>query len=233
LSEGDNRRAAVPDPWATPPRVHEPAFRLAWPTGVVVAVLILVFIAQILAGGADVTGNAFGFAPVSLTQGGWWTVFTAMFVHGGWAHVLVNSAFCIAFGQPVARRFGLSLIGGAIFLLFFILCGLAGNLGYALIHPNGGQPVVGASGAIAGLYAGASRLIRGGPGVAPLTSPPVVVMGAAWITINLVIAFLHVDAGFGTGGAPVAWEAHIAGYLAGLLLMGLFVRAAPGPGFQR
>ena len=109
-----------------------------------------------------------------------------------------------------------------------------GNLAFALVHAKGLDPVVGASGAIAGLYAGASRLIRpGGPGLAPLNNPTVVGMGAAWITINLVIGLFGIDPGFGAAGAKVAWEAHIGGYLAGILLIDLFDRAAPGVRFQR
>lgn len=225
-------KAGTINPWASladPVRAKEPPLRLAWPPTAVAIVLIAIYVFQISRVDPEAFATDLGFTPAAFVGGGWYGVFTAIFVHGSWGHVLVNSAFAIAFGSPVARRFGLSAVGGALFFLFFLVCGVAGNLGYALVHPNGVQPVVGASGAIAGLYAATSRLLWRGPGLAPLTSRAVVVMGAAWVTINLVIGLFHIDAGFGAAGAPVAWEAHIAGYLAGLLIVGLFDRAAPGP----
>ena len=55
----------------------------------------------------------------------------------------------MAFSAPVARRFGSSALGGLLFFMFFLVCGLAGNIGYALVHPSDQHAVVGASGAIA------------------------------------------------------------------------------------
>lgn len=229
-------QAPGPSPWsdtAAPQRVHEPPLNLAWPAAVLVAVFIALYAVQSTLADPNAVVAQFGFTPAALLQGGWYQPFTAMFVHGSWAHVLFNSAFAIAFGQPVARRFGLNPLGAALFLLFFIVCGLVGNFAYALLHPNGYAAVVGASGGIAGFLAAASRLMGRGPGLAPLNSPTVVVMSVAMITLNLVIGLFHLSAGFGSDGAPVAWETHIAGYLAGLLLIDLFVKAAGAPRFQR
>jgi membrane associated rhomboid family serine protease len=229
-----------PSPWAEPvipQRVHEPPLNLAWPAAVLVAVFIALYAVQSTLVDPNAVVAQFGFTPVALLQGGWYQPLTALFVHGSWAHVLFNSAFAVAFGQPVARRFGLGPLGAVLFLLFFLVCGLAGNFAYALVHPNGYAAVVGASGGIAGLLAAASRLMGQGAGgrtgLAPLNSPTVVVMSVAMITLNLVIGLFHLSAGFGSDGAPVAWETHIAGYLAGLLLIDLFVKAAGRPAFQR
>lgn len=223
------------NPWAeqTPlAPVREPALKLPWPPAAIALVLITLYGAQSILADPNAVAGRFGFIPLGFLQGGWTGLFTAMFVHGSWGHVLVNSAFCVAFGTPVARRFGLSALGGGLFLLFFLVCGVMGNFAFAVVHPHGGQAVVGASGAIAGLYGAMSRMLPG-PRLAPLTNRTVVVMGAAWITINLFVGLLGIDAGLGAAGAPVAWEAHIGGYLAGILLIGLFDRAAPGPRYVR
>jgi len=220
------------DPWGEPVKVHEPALKLPWPAAVLVALLVGLYFLETLFGGPDLLAGDFGFVPASLFQGGGYTVVTALFVHGSWGHVLVNSAFALAFCAPVARRFGASVLGGLLFFLFFLVCGVAGNIGYALLHPNDGHAVVGASGAIAGFIAGTSRLLWRGPGLAPLNNPTVVTMGISIITLNLIVGFLHLNAGLGSDGASVAWETHIVGYIAGLFLIGLFDRAAPGRDFK-
>jgi len=229
-------QGAATNPWAEPiipAPAREPPVNLAWPAATLVAVFITLYTAQFFLTDPNAVVWQFGFAPAALMHGGWYQPFTALFVHGSWAHVLFNSAFALAFGQPVARRLGLDAVGAILFLLFFLVCGLVGNLGYALLHANGTIPVVGASGGIAGFLAAASRLMGRGPGLAPINSPSVVVMSVALITVNLVIGLFHISAGFGTDGDSVAWETHIAGYLAGLLLIDLFVRAAGTPRFQR
>lgn len=222
----DDRAAA--NPWAQPTPVREPAIRLAWPAGTIAAALILVFAVEWSIGAIDDYALQYGFIPAAMMQGGLSGLVTALFVHGSWGHVLINSAFAVAFGSPLARRLGLGPVGGGLFFLFFLICGVLGNIGFAVVHPNGQAPVVGASGAIAGFYAAMSRLVMG-PRLLPITARPVLVMGAAWIGVNLLIGLFHFDAGFGAAGGSVAWEAHIAGYMAGLLLVPLFVAAAPLP----
>lgn len=207
---------------------REPPLRLAWPPVVLVTVLILLYAYQSSSPDPALYILKYGFIPAAMMQEGWYGLITAPFVHGSWGHVLTNSAFALAFGSPLARRFGSGPVGGSLFFLFFLVCGLAGNLGYALVHPNSSDQVVGASGGIAAFLAATSRLLGRGPGLAPLTSPPVVTMAVAIVTVNLVIGLFHISGGVGSDGAPVAWETHIAGYVAGLLLIGLFDRAAGG-----
>ena len=152
----------------------------------------------------------------------------ALFLHGGWPHALINSAFILAFGAPVARRLGLDGPGALAFFGFYLVCGALASLGFAAAHPGSEAVLVGASGAASGLMAAASRLMTRGPGLAPFNSPPVVSMAVSWLGINLVIALLaHLGLASlnpGTGGAPVAWEAHLAGYAAGLVLFGPLLR---------
>ncbi len=212
---------------------REPFSRSPWQPLVMAVVLIGLYGAQTATGDADAAALTFSFTPSDMWNGHFLGLFTALFVHGGWSHVLVNSVFLLAFGAPFARAVGPSWKGGILFLLFFLVCGVLGNLGYAVRHLADVQPVIGASGAIAGFYAAASRTL-GRPGaarsegLAPLTSPTVLAMGAAWIAGNLLVGVFGLNAGFGAPGASVAWEAHIAGYLAGLFLVDLFVRAARG-----
>jgi len=229
--------APRPGPWsdayAEPPR-REPLSRAPWPPLVIAGVLIGVYAWQVFSGdaaacaaGDPAAGCArFAFTPAQLDQGRWLGLVTALFMHGSWGHVLFNSVFAVAFGAPVARLFGLNLKGAAAFFLFFLVCGVMGNLGFAAVQTHPGVSVIGASGAVAGFMGAASRLIdrRGAmnpwDGLAPYTSRTVVAMAAAWVTVNIIVGVLGVDIGFGAGGQPVAWEAHLFGYGAGLALIG-------------
>jgi membrane associated rhomboid family serine protease len=229
-------------------RVREPLSRAPWPPLLVAAVLLAIYAWQALDGEAVLCAAGdpravcarLAFSPDQLDQGRWLGLVTALFMHGSWAHVAFNSVFAVAFGAPVARFFGLSLKGVITFFLFFLVCGVIGNLGLAAVHPHGAVMVIGASGAVAGFMGAASRLLDRrptGPGgafaLAPFTSRTVVAMAAAWITINIIVGVLGMDIGFGAAGQPVAWEAHLFGYAAGLFLVGpahhLLGRRAPPP----
>jgi membrane associated rhomboid family serine protease len=157
---------------------------------------------------------------------------THQFVHGDLAHLVINSAWLLAFGTPVARR-----TTPLRFLVFFLLCGTAGACLYLVV--NGGIPmlVVGASGAISGLMGAAFRFLfrsmeEGGPlglaraGSAPLmplsttlTDRRVLIAVAGWTLLNVLLAW---GAAGLTEAAGIAWEAHLGGFYAGLLLYGLF-----------
>lgn len=168
-------------------------------------------------------GLAWAFRPVSLTQGGWWPgVVTSMALHAGWTHALINAAFAMAFGPPVARLFA-GARGAMIFFAYYIVCGLIGTLGYGLIHLNDVTPMVGASGAVTGLLGGAVRLLGAEGRLKPLTDRGVLTTSAAILGINLVTGLVGYTPGVESAG--IAWEAHAFGYLAGLLLIGPLYRA--------
>jgi len=172
-----------------------------------------------------------------------WTPFTYVFLHGSWSHLLVNMVWLLAFGAPVARR-----LGTTRFLLFYFVCGGLAALTHILCHPGDLIPVVGASGAVAGLMAGAARFVFvGGPngfineqavprsqaGIgAALRNKTVLIFVGLWIGLN----FLFGPTGLSPTGEAVnvAWEAHLGGFFAGLLLFGLFDPVQPsasgGPG---
>jgi membrane associated rhomboid family serine protease len=149
-------------------------------------------------------------------------------LHASWTHLVINSLWLLAFGPIVARRYG-----NMLFLLFFLVCGVAAAITYLAFNWGGALPVVGASGAISGLMAAALRMLPGQtpwavPGetpLAPLFSRQLLVFTAIWAAINLLTGIT----GLGMGGESglVAWQAHLGGFAAGLLLSGPFDRLRP------
>jgi membrane associated rhomboid family serine protease len=205
-------------PWSAPRR-RERLFNAPWPVVVTVVALLGAFLFELWRGPGLV--EAYGFSPAALASGRWPVLITALFLHGGWAHVLVNCGFILAFGAPVARRMGEDVVGALAFFVFFLVCGVLGNLAYAAVHPGGVEPLIGASGAGSGLMAAASRLMTQERKLAPFFSRPVVMLGGAFVFINLIVAV--VGWAPGAGDAKVAWEAHLGGYLAGLVLLAPFL----------
>jgi membrane associated rhomboid family serine protease len=198
----------------------EPLFHAPWPSLLLAVVIIASYAAQ-TALLPDVEAlQPFWFAPRELGEGRYLGLVTALFLHGGWAHALVNAGFGLAFGAAVARFFGLGPFGALGFLGFYIACGVLANLGFAILPHRPDEVLLGASGAVSGLAGAAARLMgRRDPGrLSPYFGPTVVGMTAAWITSNLLIGLFGVT--ILSGGAPIAWQAHIAGYLAGLFLIG-------------
>ena len=151
-----------------------------------------------------------------------------MGLHGNWTHLIINCLFLLAFGPIVARRFG-----AVLFFLFFLVCGVVAALCYLALNWGSPVPVVGASGAISGLMAAAIRLLPGqAPWVqqseaplAPLLSRQILVFTALWVALNLMTAFTGI--GMGDEGGLTAWQAHLGGFFAGLLLSMLFDRLRP------
>jgi len=168
-----------------------------------------------------------------------WTLVTYAFLHGSWMHVLLNSVWLVAFGPPVARRFG-----AARFLAFFAFTAIAGALAHWLVYPNDLGPLVGASAADSGLMAAVTRFIFE-PG-APLGSPQGYSMSAGEVdalrpapplaqllrerrALGFIAIWMATNFVFGAGAqtlgasdAPVAWIAHVGGFVAGLVAFPLF-----------
>jgi membrane associated rhomboid family serine protease len=164
-----------------------------------------------------------------------WTFVTYAFIHGSWMHLIVNSIWLLPFGAAVARRFG-----ALRFLGFFAVTAAGGALTYLLVHGGQKGAVVGASAAISGTMAGAMRFMfqRGGPlgfwrertdtdyqvpalplaGV--LREPRVLIFMIVWFGVNLLFGLVSLP--IGGEDQPIAWEAHIGGFLAGLFLFSLF-----------
>jgi membrane associated rhomboid family serine protease len=159
---------------------------------------------------------------------------THQFVHGDLAHLLINSAWLLAFGTPVARR-----TDPVRFLAFFLLAGVAGALLYLAVNGNIPILVVGASGAISGLMGAAFRflfrsMVDGGAlGLAGARTTPLMPLAetlsdrrilmavGGWTLLNVLLAW---GAAGLTEAAGIAWEAHLGGFYTGLLLYGFFDR---------
>ena len=202
----------------------EPAFNAPWPALALTLALLGLYAWQRQQPDQEALYYRYGLIP--LEGGAPWRLLTALFVHGSWPHVLLNAVGALAFGSAISRLFGGRAAGGLAFFLFYLACGAFA--GWAYLALKAGAPVVliGASGAVSGLMGGASRLLGRDASegrLAPFTSSTVVAMAVAWIIVNLLVAVLGFAPGAGT--TPVAWEAHLAGYAAGLLLVGPFAAA--------
>jgi membrane associated rhomboid family serine protease len=207
---------------------REPALRIPWPVAALIAALLAAHLMRLWFG-VDI--DRFALDRTDLEAGHWAGLFTHVFVHASWAHLAMNCAFILAFGAPVARFVGLDAVGAARFFGFFLVCGVLSGAGFVLAasameHPGGPQwDVIGASGAGSGLMGAAVRLISGRGRLGPLASRMVAAMTAVWILANVVFGLTGLAPG--AQGAPVAWQAHILGYFAGLLLIGAFARRRP------
>ena len=212
-----------------PPR--EPVFRGPWTVWTLVALILGSYALQSWTMDLSTAARAFALSPAELAAGRWPPLFTDLFIHGGWAHAGMNAAGALAFGAPTARFLGTGARGAAGFFLLYILCGVLSNLGYAALHWHDLTPVAGASGAVSGLMGASTRMIERRPGLSPLLSRTVVMAGLAWTGVNIAFGLMHLAPGIGDD-VQIAWEAHIAGFLSGLLLIGpfgLLFRREPGP----
>ena len=157
---------------------------------------------------------------------------THTLVHGDWVHLGLNAAWLLAFGGAVANR-----VGTIRFLLLFGFCAVAGAATFLVVNPDLMAPMVGASGAIAGLMGATMRFLFpaiDGHGLAALRedprSVPLMPLGAALrdrrvVLVTLVFLLANILAVLGIGSlgfSGIAWEAHIGGYFAGLLFFGFF-----------
>jgi membrane associated rhomboid family serine protease len=238
-----------------PPREHTPRERIFNVPVVVLSLLAamgLVHALMTLALSADQATDflvLFAFIPARYNlrllselwwASGWgaavWTFLTYAFIHGNLMHLTFNGVWLLAFGTPVARRFG-----PLRFLIFFLFSAAVGAAFHFAVHSGERLPMVGASAAISGAMAAAMRFAfqHGGPlgpfrgdneaayriPATPLSvmlrDPRLIVFLIVWFGVNLFfgLGFVSVP---GEEGMPIAWEAHIGGFLAGLLGFALF-----------
>jgi rhomboid family protein len=169
-------------------------------------------------GTTDVIDEAMGPSPI------WLTLFTSMFMHGGWTHIGGNMLFLFIFGDNVERLFG-----SLKYLLFYLLCGVAADFAQIASSPDSVIPSLGASGAISGVLAAYVLFFPQNPVrvlltlgyLIRVTAVPAFVMIGLWILLQLVSGIGSITVSEQTGG--VAYWAHVGGFAAGLLL-GLLLR---------
>lgn len=156
------------------------------------------------------------------------TLFTSMFLHGGWAHIISNMLALYIFGDNVEDR-----MGHLRYLVFYLLCGLVAGLVHIYFNPLARVPTVGASGAISGVLGAylvlfpTSRVITLVPFLFwPIfvEIPAVFYLGFWFISQLLNGAFALAAAGLVQAYGGVAWWAHVGGFVAGLALVRLFAR---------
>lgn len=216
---GEPRPQHPGDPGFRP--APEPIVNAPWPVVALTLSIVVVYMIQSRFPLALVS-EAFAFSPALMLNGHPERLVSSLFVHGSWAHALMNAAFILAFGAPVARFYGPRLGGVVAFFLFYLACGVLACLGFAALHWGQEAALIGASGAASGLMGAAARLIGGHGQPGPMFSKSVTGMGAAWIVVNLIMAFTGGALIPGAGEAGVGWEAHLAGFAAGVLLIGPF-----------
>jgi membrane associated rhomboid family serine protease len=150
-------------------------------------------------------------------------LFSSFFLHAGWLHLLGNMWFLYIFGDNVE-----DLLGHGRYLVFYLACGVAANFVYLMFSPWNLVPLVGASGAIAGVMGAYFYLF---PGARVLTLfliivIPIFVELPAYFFLGLWLLLQFFYGTFslgpwplGSGGGPVAWWAHVGGFLAGILFL--------------
>ena len=212
-----------------PIRDDIPARRFPAVTVGLLAVNVVVFLVEVIFGeAASDLIYTFGIVPARLTSE--WTnpivlltLGTSMYFHGGWAHLIGNMMYLWIFGDNVEDRMG--RLG---YFIFYSLCGVISGILQVVAAPRSPIPIIGASGAIAGVL-GAYILLYPRAKVRTLVPsfyfyrsvwlPAVIVLGG-WFLIQLLNGLATLNFEMQTGG--VAWWAHIGGFVAGMGLMFVF-----------
>ena len=164
--------------------------------------------------------------PITINEGAWWvTLFTSMFMHGGFLHIAGNMLFLWVFGNNIEDR-----LGRVKFLIFYLLAGLIAVYTQAFIDTASTAPTIGASGAIAGVL-GAYALLFPKARVltlifiiffVTLVEIPALILLAIWFILQFIPALGQVAVETG-GGEGVAYFAHVGGFVFGLAVAGLIL----------
>ena len=186
-----------------------------------------------LGSGLDQFLTSLGVTPVFYTQAwqenplqllsGIAPLFSSLFLHGGWLHVISNMWYLWIFGDNVEDR-----TGHFRFLLFYLLCGILATLSHIILNPLSDIPTIGASGAIAGVM-GAYFILYPRARIVTLfflfifiqiVEIPALFFLGLWIILQVISGTLSIGLSNASGG--VAWWAHIGGFLAGLISIFFF-----------
>jgi len=190
-----------------------------------IALNIIVFVYELSLGRAvDAFMLYYGLVPAAFS---WMNVITSMFLHGGFLHVAGNMLYLWIFGDNVEDR-----MGHGRFLVFYLLCGIAAALARTITAPDSTVPMVGASGAIAGVMGAyfvlypRSRIVT----LLPLffffqvIEVPAIAFLGIWFLMQFVSGIGSIGATIGRSSGGIAFWAHIAGFVAGITGVALFRR---------
>jgi membrane associated rhomboid family serine protease len=208
-----------------------------------IAVNVYVFFQEASAPETDRFINAFAAIPYDVTHGVVLpppsppfpplTIVTSMFLHGSILHIAFNMLFLFVFGPAVEY-----LTGHVRFLVFYLLCGIAGGVAQIAIGPGSHVPAIGASGAIAGVlgaylvnypFASIRTIVPIGCFPLFLRLPALLVIGL-WAAVQFFTGFGSLSDRAAESQGGTAYFAHIGGFSAGVLMIGLFkLRSAASP----
>ena len=171
--------------------------------------------------------NTWGLVPAHFwtdPQSEWVTIFSAMFLHGGWFHIVSNMWVLFVFGDNVEDR-----MGGGRYLVFYLLSGVAAGLMQSYLLPGSSVPMIGASGAIAGVLGAylvlfpRARILSLVPilFIFTIIEVPAIIFLLFWFASQLFSGFLSLG---GASGSGVAWWAHVGGFVFGMLSVFLFAQ---------
>lgn len=208
-----------------------PTRRFPAVTAILIAVNVAVFVFELTLPRYGLTQQGLfakmGVVPYELAHGydvppadlvPWWaTMFTALFIHGGWLRVIFTMLYLWVFGNDVEDR-----LGRWRFLGFYLVCGIVATALQVLVSPESTVPVIGAGGAVAGvlgaylaLHPRARAFTAFGLGIVlPVVSVPAWILLAVWFGLQAVQGVLS----FGHPAVAVAFFAHVGGFVAGLAL---------------
>jgi len=176
-----------------------------------------IFIASYLSGSFDQIVDSYGMKPALVLKGKeLYTIFTSMFLHGGFLHIFGNMLYLWIFGDNLEDA-----LGRPKFLLFYLATGVAAGLAHALSDPSSPIPTIGASGAISGVLGAyivlypRARVFTVAMYFGIIMIPAIFFLGFWFLLQVLSVSFSWVAG----GSSGVAYWAHIGGFIAGMLLI--------------
>jgi membrane associated rhomboid family serine protease len=210
------------------PTERPPIITIAW---IVACALVFLYQANLPAGPGETFVFQYGAIPAlvfgeadPLEMGvaipAYATLLTSMFLHGGWMHLIGNMLYLWVFGNNIEDA-----MGHAKYIAFYLTCGILAALSHALTDPSSSIPMVGASGAISGILGAylllfpRAKVLVMMPALGATRVPAAIVLGM-WFVMQLLSGGMSI----GSEGGGVAFFAHIGGFLAGMVLIGLFKR---------
>jgi membrane associated rhomboid family serine protease len=213
----------------------EPRGSFPWVMLTILLVNVLAFVFELGVGDTSSLDSLFlaaGIVPVEFTRGvlvgpppplgmSWTTLFTSMFLHGGFLHIASNMLYLFIFGDNVEDR-----LGHLRFLIFYFLCGIAAGITHIVFNASSALPSIGASGAIAGVLAAYLRLfpharVRTILFIGPIVLVPRIAAAFLilfWFGTQFFTGITSLGATTDQSSGVAVW-AHIGGFIAGLILL--------------